>query len=83
MPKSPLPDVRNAPWLRPYRFSGVCPGRAWGLMLVAALVGGIVVGVIGYWGGWLTYWLSQFALSVTGGMWGSGLLGTGVASQSS
>ncbi len=79
MPKLPLPDVYRAPWVRPYRFSGVCPGRAWGLMLAAALVGGISVGAFGYWGGWLTFWLSQFALFVTGGLWGSGLVGTGVS----
>lgn len=50
MKKSPLPDVRKAPWVHPYHFSGVCPGRAWGLMLAAALLGGIFVGAIGYWG---------------------------------
>lgn len=81
MPKSPLPDVCSAPWVRPYRFSGLCPGPAWGLMAAAALIGGILVGAFGYWGGWLTYWLSQFALFATGGLWGTGLIGTGDTSS--
>lgn len=30
-------------------------------------------------GGWLTYWLSHLALVVTGGLWGAGLLRTGLS----
>ncbi|MGZ5385371.1 MAG: hypothetical protein ACXWH0_15505 [Acidimicrobiia bacterium] len=54
--ESLVPDVRGADWRHPYRLSGACPTRASGFML-AGIGGGVVVGFIGYWAGWLVYWV--------------------------
>lgn len=66
-----VPDVRGADWRHPYRLSGACPTRASRLML-AGIGGGVVVGFIGYWAGWLVYWVMSHLggwVGVVGGAW--------------
>lgn len=81
MPKPELPEARTAEWMHPYRLSGVCPPRAVGLMLATAIGGGAVMGFVGYWGGWLAYWVSawvgSFGFSVVDWLMGEGYVGAG------
>lgn len=80
MPRPDLPDVRRAEWIREYRLSGACPPRAIGIMLGLAVGGGSVIGFVGYWGGWLTYWLAEgagsFGRSAVGWLMAQGMVGT-------
>jgi hypothetical protein len=70
--ESLVPDVRAADWRHPYQLSGASPARASGLMLAMGIGGGVVVGFIGYWAGWLIYWLMSHLgawVGVVGGAW--------------
>jgi hypothetical protein len=73
-----LPEVRNAEWMRPYRFSGACPARASWAMLAVAAGGGIAIGFAAYWGGWLVFWLTYAGMHVAGALTSGGLVGKGV-----
>ena len=79
--ESLVPDVRGADWRHPYRLSGERPARASGLMLAAGIGGGMVLGFIGYWGGWLVFWLISHLQDWVVGVGGAWLEAQGESSS--
>jgi len=59
-----IPSVSGAPWLQPLKHSGKCPFKTFLAMLGVGLLSGVILGVLAYFGGYVTFFIAKLGVAV-------------------
>ena len=78
-----VPNIKNAAWHHPYKFSGRIPFKSLLMMIFFGLLTALIAGAIGYYGGaasrWLQIQITHLGTAVAKWLVGWGAIGSGVA----